>query len=124
MNVILIDDEEVAVNALKRRVNWRKYGVNEVYIAYSMKQAQGLFREKPIDVMISDIEMPQGSGLDLFEWVKVYYPAVLCVYVTCHPEFEYIPTISRLHLAKICSPVRALRLIQRFHNKKEAVFSY
>lgn len=90
MNVILIDDEEVAVNALKRRVDWRKYGVDEVYIAYSMKQAQGLFGEKPIDVMISDIEMPQGSGLDLFEWVKVYYPAVLCVYVTCHPEFEYM----------------------------------
>lgn len=90
MNVILVDDEEVAVNALKRRVDWKKYGVDEVYIAYSMKEAQKLFQEKVIDVMLSDIEMPQGNGLDLFEWVKSYYPAVECVYVTCHPEFHYM----------------------------------
>ena len=30
MNVILIDDEEVAVNALKRRVDWKKYGVADM----------------------------------------------------------------------------------------------
>lgn len=90
MNVILVDDEEVAVNALKRRVDWQKYGVDEVFIAHSMQEAQTVFREKVIDVMLSDIEMPQGSGLDLFEWVKSYYPAVECIYVTCHPEFDYM----------------------------------
>ena len=90
MNVILIDDEEVAVRALKRRVDWQKYGVDEVYIAYSMQEAQAVFSEKTVDIMLSDIEMPQGSGLDLYEWVKSYYPAVECVYVTCHPEFEYM----------------------------------
>lgn len=90
MNVILVDDEEVAVNALKRRVDWNKYGFDEVYIAHSMKQAQEVFREKIVDVMLSDIEMPQGNGLDLFEWVKSYYPTVECVYVTCHPEFDYM----------------------------------
>lgn len=90
MNVILVDDEEVAVNALKRRVDWKKYGVDEVYIAHSMQEAQAVFRTKVVDVMLSDIEMPQGSGLDLFEWVKSYYPTVECVYVTCHPEFDYM----------------------------------
>ena len=90
MNVILIDDEEVAVNALKRRVDWDKYGVDEVYVASSAGQARELFQEKTIDVMLSDIEMPQGGGLELFEWVKVYYPAVECVFVTCHPEFDYV----------------------------------
>lgn len=90
MNVILVDDEEVAVNALKRRVDWKKHGIDEIYIAHSMKQAQAMFQEKVIDVMLCDIEMPQGSGLDLFEWVKSYYPTVECVYVTCHPEFDYM----------------------------------
>lgn len=90
MNVILVDDEEVAVNALQRRVNWKKYGMDQVFVANSLRQAQEIFRQNTIDVMISDIEMPQGSGLELFEWVKVYYPAVECVYVTCHPEFDYV----------------------------------
>ena len=96
MNVILIDDEEVAVNALRRRVDWSKYGVDEVYIASSAGQARELFQEKTIDVMLSDIEMPQGGGLELFEWVKTYYPAVECVFVTCHPEFEYVRRAMQL----------------------------
>ncbi len=96
MNVILIDDEEVAVNALKRRVDWNKYGMDEVFVAHSMAEAKTVFQQKNIDVMLCDIEMPQGSGLDLFEWVKVYYPAVECVYVTCHPEFEYMRKAMQL----------------------------
>lgn len=90
MNVILVDDEEVAVNALKRRIDWKKYGFEEVFVANSAKQAKELFQIHTIDVMVSDIEMPQCNGLELFEWVKVYYPAVECVYVTCHPEFDYV----------------------------------
>lgn len=96
MNVILIDDEEVAVNALKRRVDWKKYGMDEVFVAHSMAEAQSVFQEKNIDVMLCDIEMPQGSGLDLFEWVKSYYPTVECVYVTCHPEFNYMRKAMQL----------------------------
>lgn len=90
MNVILVDDEDVALNALKRRVDWKKYGFEEVFAVGSAQQAREVFQNYVIDVMISDIEMPGGSGLELFEWVKSYYPAVECVYVTCHPEFDYV----------------------------------
>ena len=96
MNVLLVDDEEVAVNALRRRVDWGKYGVDGVFLAGSMAQAQEVFSQTPIDILISDIEMPQGDGLELFEWVKLHYPAVECVYVTCHPEFTYIQRALRL----------------------------
>lgn len=90
LHVILVDDEVVSVNALKRRVQWEKYGVDEVYTANSMQQAQEIFQKETIDLMFCDIEMPQGNGLDLYEWVKIYYPKVECIYVSCHPEFEYI----------------------------------
>ena len=90
MNAILIDDETVALSALHRRVDWSKYGIREVFLADSMQSAQQLFSGHPIDIMISDIEMPRGSGLDLYEWVKIYYPHVECVYVTCHPDFAYL----------------------------------
>lgn len=96
MNVILIDDEEVALNALHRRVDWKKHGFHNVFTVNSAQQAQEIFQSHIIGVMISDIEMPGGSGLDLFEWVKTYYPAVECVFVTCHPEFEYMRKAMQL----------------------------
>lgn len=96
LQALLIDDEEVAVNALKRRIDWEKYHVSRVFTANSMQQAQEIFGKEKIDFMLCDIEMPQGSGLDLFEWVKVYYPETECIYVTCHPEYEYIRKALRL----------------------------
>lgn len=96
MTVILIDDEEVAVNALKRRVDWQKYGIDRVLIAGSMKQAQEVFGQEHIDAMLCDIEMPQGNGLELYEWVKIYYPEVECIYITCHPEYEYMRKAMQL----------------------------
>ena len=79
MQALLIDDEVVAVGALKRRVNWETYGVKQVFTANSMQQAKEIFQKEPIDFMLCDIEMPQGSGLELFEWVKTYYPKTECV---------------------------------------------
>lgn len=95
-NIILIDDEIIAVNALKRRVNWEKYNVKNIFIANSMEQAQKIFRKEKIDFILCDIEMPHGSGLELFEWVKIYYPSTECIYVTCHPDFDYVRKAMQL----------------------------
>lgn len=40
--------------------------------------------------------MPQGSGLDLFEWVKAYYPRTECIFVTCHDEYSYLRAAMQL----------------------------
>ncbi len=128
VNVILIDDEEVALNAMRRRVDWAKYGVTEVFLADSMQSAQRIFSTNPVDIMVSDIEMPQGSGLELFEWVKTYYPHVECIYVTCHPDFAYLRKALQLGSADyLLKPIdyqemdRILtQLIRRLRDRKPA----
>jgi len=94
--VLLVDDEVVAVNALNRRVDWSKFEISDVQVANSMIQAQDLFKSRPFDLMLCDIEMPQGSGLELFEWVKLKYPDTECIFVTCHPDFEYVRKAMQL----------------------------
>ena len=93
---MIVDDEVVVVRALKRRVDWKRFDIGQVYEANSMKQAMEIFREQEIDILLCDIEMPEGTGLELFEWVKGYFPYVECIYVTCHPDFEYIRSAMRL----------------------------
>ena len=96
LKALLVDDEPVVVNAMNRRIDWAKYGVERVFTAGSMEQAQEVFRQEKIDFMLSDVEMPQGNGIELFEWVKMYYPATECIYVTCHPEYDYMREAMRL----------------------------
>jgi YesN/AraC family two-component response regulator len=125
LNAILVDDEIVAVNALKRRVDWSKYGIKEVFIANSMEQAQAIFKNEKIDLILCDIEMPGGNGLELYEWVKLYYPTTECIYVTCHPDFEYIRKALQLGSADyILKPIDyeeldgvLIELVKRIENK-------
>lgn len=64
--------------------------------ARSMAQAQAVFLSQKIELLVCDIEMPQGSGLDLFEWVKSYYPRTECIFVTCHDEYSFLRAAMQL----------------------------
>ena len=70
MNILLVDDDRFIIEALREKINWDKLHIDIVYVAYSLTQAQNIIRENPIDLMISDIEMPQGSGLELLSWIR------------------------------------------------------
>ena len=65
MKVLIVDDEVYAVNALINRVDWAGYGFDKPLSAHSMAQAQSVFMAVPVDLLLCDIEMPQGSGLSV-----------------------------------------------------------
>ena len=96
MKVLIVDDEAYAVNALTNRIDWNGFGFGTPFSARSMAQAQSVFLNEKIDLLLCDIEMPQGSGLDLFEWVKAYYPQTECIFVTCHDEYSYLRSAMQL----------------------------
>lgn len=72
MNILLVDDERLAVEVMNRMIDKEKYGFSTIYKALSMKQAQQICEETDIDIIICDIEMPRGSGLDFVQcWIQV-----------------------------------------------------
>ncbi|GBF74806.1 DNA-binding response regulator [Paenibacillus sp. 598K] len=88
-NVLLVDDEVHAVRGLQAGVVWDALGIERVYTAHSMRQAQEMFEQQRIDLMICDIEMPQGTGLELAAWVREAHPDTETIFLTCHSDFLY-----------------------------------
>ena len=70
MNILLVDDDRFIIKALQETIHWEALGIEQVYTASSLSQAQAIIQSHPIALMISEIEMPQGSGLDLLAWVR------------------------------------------------------
>jgi len=95
--ILLVDDEVHAVRGLQAGVRWETLGIREVCTAHSLKQAQEVFSHTSIDVMICDIEMPNGSGLDLLAWVREHRPETVTVFLTCHSEFAFAQRALQLH---------------------------
>lgn len=94
--VLLVDDEELALLGMENGVNWEALSVATLHKAGSMKSAMRLLSLRPVDLMISDIEMPGGSGLELIRWTRENCPQVVCIFYTCHAQFSYCQDAIRL----------------------------
>ena len=70
MKLLLVDDEEYVIESIKRNLDLTETGVSEVYTAFSVQQAKNIMGMVDIDIVISDIVMPGGTGFDFVEWVR------------------------------------------------------
>ena len=63
MKLLIVDDEYIAVEGVMNGVNWETLGFEQVLQAYSYSEAVEVFQKNYVEVMLCDIEMPDGSGL-------------------------------------------------------------
>ena len=70
INVLIVDDDMATVEVVRNTVHWEQLGVSSVDKAYNIEQAKKILLSKNIDLVISDVEMPMGSGLDLLRWFR------------------------------------------------------
>ncbi|WP_053376032.1 response regulator transcription factor [Paenibacillus sp. FJAT-27812] len=87
--LLIVDDEIHAVRAVQAGVDWAELSISHIHVAHNIKQAMGIFGEHPIDIMICDIEMPQGSGIELLSWVRERHSLTESIFLTCHSNFTY-----------------------------------
>ncbi|WP_372629640.1 response regulator [Cohnella sp.] len=96
LQALIVDDERWMAESVKTGLRWEELGIGGVQLAYNIRQAKETFEKRPVDLMICDIEMPQGSGLELLTWVKERYPQTECVFMTCHADFKYAQQAMQL----------------------------
>lgn len=95
-HVLLVDDEALALSGLLNGVRWKELGIGDVHTANSMDQALKKLEWYPVHLMISDIEMPGGSGLELIQKAKELYSDVISIFYTAHPNFSYCQEALKL----------------------------
>lgn len=94
MRILIVDDEEVALNSIKRLLKWR--GIRNVDICSSGKEAITKIRQTDYDIVLLDLLMPEIDGLQVLESAKPYRP---------HTEFIILTAID-----DIPTTVKAVRL--------------
>ncbi|WP_028552165.1 response regulator transcription factor [Paenibacillus sp. UNC451MF] len=115
-HLLIVDDEMHAVKMIESCIEWEQLSISHIHVAYNIRQAQKMYEQFPIDLMICDIEMPQGSGIDLLTWVRDYYPNSESVFLTCHSDFNYAKKAVALgSLDYLLKPVQFDELKQVVH---------
>ena len=96
MNLLLVDDEQIVLDSLSREIDWSSVGIDEVFCCRNISEARELLSKTAIVVLLCDIEMPGGSGLELLLWIQEQKIDVVCIMLTCHADFEYSVQALRL----------------------------
>lgn len=96
MNLLIVDDEELEVEIIQEMIDKKRFDIEEIYLAYSMEQAIEMLESHNISILLSDIEMPRGSGHELVEWIKEKELPVFSAFLTSHAQFHYAQEAIRL----------------------------
>ena len=81
--VLIVDDEEDLTWTLSKKLS-KDSDKFEVTCVNSGKEAMGFLNQVPFDLVITDVRMPEVSGLDLLVNIKNLYPATKVVIMTAY----------------------------------------
>ena len=91
MKVLLVDDEVLSLETMRKSISWDKYGVSELFTASNVADAKRIYEKEIVDLLLLDVEMPIENGLSFLAWIRCNYPdrKTKAVFLTCHAKFEY-----------------------------------
>jgi response regulator of citrate/malate metabolism len=79
--VLIVDDEDNIVLAL-HRVLYQDNNRYDVLLARTAEIAQQILADTAIDVLVTDVHLPEKSGMDLLSWVSVQAPSTRVIVMT------------------------------------------
>ncbi|WP_223594343.1 response regulator [Neobacillus bataviensis] len=89
IKVLLADDELIVRKGLIATVDWAKFNMEVIADAPNGQKAWELFQEHSPEVVITDIVMPEMTGIELARKIKQTSPAVKILLLSCHRDFTY-----------------------------------
>lgn len=96
MKVIIVDDEKLVRRGLISIMPWAKYNMEVVGEAGNGRKALELLETLEVDLVFTDLMMPEMSGFELMEQINEQYPAKSIVVLSCHEEFAFAQKAIRL----------------------------
>jgi two-component system NtrC family response regulator len=117
-NVLIIDDEENLRKLLARVVELEGY---TVYQAASIKEGIRILDKESISIVVSDVKLPDGNGVELVSKIKQDYPVaeviVLTAYGTIEDGVKAIKNGAFDYLTKSEHPEKIIPLLSKASEK-------
>ncbi|MDF2549786.1 MAG: putative two-component response regulator [Chlamydiales bacterium] len=103
--ILIVDDELLIRNFLKETLTRKAY---DVMTAENGTKALAILKEQSFDLVITDMKMPDMTGLDILRKVKELYPSTLVIVITAFGSIENAVEAMRIgafnYLIKPFSP--------------------
>lgn len=114
-SLLIVDDEELIREGLRARLEYLEITFSRIYEAASGRAALEILQNHPVDIVVTDIRMPQMNGLELMEEGLRQQPGSYYVVLSGYSEFEYAKRALKLGAkAYLLKPLSNDELKQEF----------
>lgn len=132
--VLLVDDEYMITEGLKVLIPFEKWNMEVVATANDAEEALDYVKNHPVDLVITDVNMPGMNGLEMIAQMKESLPKLAFIILSGYQEFEYVKKALNLQVADyLVKPVNKVELAaileklskqfdQSSHHQMEAIF--
>lgn len=96
MNLLLVDDQTSVLDGLLHGIDFESLGYSGVFTALNAADAIKICEENTIHVLVTDIEMPGQSGIELNEYLQQHFPSLIRIVMTSYAKISYAQSSLRL----------------------------
>ncbi|MGB4658045.1 MAG: helix-turn-helix domain-containing protein [Mobilitalea sp.] len=90
--VLIADDEYWTREKLRTMIDWKQYHIDFLEPAVDGEDVLRKIAENTPDILITDINMPFKSGVELIHILKEEYPDIIVFVISGYDHFEYVKT--------------------------------
>lgn len=92
----IVDDEPFVIRGLLNLLDWEKYNCEIIFTAHSSKDIIEFVETNQIDLLITDIHMPDLDGISLIKKVKTINPNIRIIVISAYDKFSYVKEVLKL----------------------------
>ncbi|MGC5772861.1 response regulator transcription factor [Paenibacillus pabuli] len=96
MRLLIVDDGHYVVEYMKHLLDWKTFGIDQIETTTNSLEARDMLNQRHIDILITDIRMPEVSGIDLLQHIHQHSLSTKVIILSGYSEFEYAQQGIRL----------------------------
>ena len=96
LKILIVDDEQVVHVYLQSIVNWEQYDCQVVTTCENGMEALEVMAQQPIDLILTDLEMPKMNGLQLIEEIRSRGYQTKVIVLSNHSDYDLSREVMKL----------------------------
>lgn len=120
--IMIVDDNCLSAEGIEKNIDWEALGAKVVFVRYDGHSAMEALRKEPVDVIISDIEMPDLDGISMSKMALAVNPLIKVILVSAYDRFDYAKRAIRIGVCDyIEKPIDYTYLAEKVRNALAAI---
>lgn len=89
MKVLIVDDDYIIIKGLEKLIDWDKLNMEIFAVANDGQEALSILEKTPVDIVITDVNMPQLSGIDFVKKAREVQMDFQLIIISGYQNFDY-----------------------------------